>query len=163
VECANFCFQFSCWCHAAVYELHMAASFLLSRIVRRLPCAGGRVWAANAAGQVEALNLGTGRMEGALKGATGSVRALALHPGPEPILASVGLDRFLRLHSTASRKQLAAVYLKQKLTGLAWCPPAEGAAAQQETAGAGMAGEAGEQLHGDGARRGRKRAKAASK
>ena len=120
------------------------------------------MWAANAAGKVEALDLGTGRMEGALKGATGSVRALALHPGAEPVLASVGLDRFLRLHSMATRKQLAAVYLKQKLTGVAWCPPLEDAA-QQAAAAAGNEGAAGEQLPAADARRGRKRAKAARK
>ena len=49
----------------------------------------------------------------------GSVRALALHPG-RPILASVGLDRFLRLHDTSTRALLAKVYLKQQLTG--GCP-----------------------------------------
>ncbi len=45
------------------------------------------------------------------------------HPA-EPLLASVGLDRFLRVHSTASRCQLAEVYLKQHLTGVAFCPAA---------------------------------------
>ena len=91
---------------------------------------------ANAAGQVEVLDLRTGKMAGALKGAGASVRALALHAN-EPVLASVGLDRFLRLHSTASRKQLAAVYLKQKLTGVSFCaPPAEPAAEEAVAAGA---------------------------
>ena len=93
------------------------------------------MWVANAAGQLEALDLAAGKMAGALKGSAGSVRALALHPS-EPVLASVGLDRFLRVHSTASRKQLAAVYLKQHLTGVAFCrapepPPADVAAAEE--------------------------------
>ena len=93
------------------------------------------MWVANAAGQVEVLDLKTGKMAGALKGATGSVRAMSLHSS-EPILASVGLDRFLRLHSTASRKQLAAVYLKQKLTGVSFCaPPAEPAAEEGAATG----------------------------
>ena len=75
-------------------------------------------------------------MSGAVKGSTGSVRALDLHP-TEPLLASVGLDRHLRLHNTATRKQVASVYLKQHLMGVAFCPtPApqkeakEGAAAE---------------------------------
>lgn len=97
------------------------------------------MWVANAAGQLEALDLGAGRVAGALKGSAGSVRALALHPS-EPVLASVGLDRFLRVHSTASRKQLAAVYLKQHLTGVAFCrapdlAPPEAPAQEEGAAG----------------------------
>lgn len=76
---------------------------------------------ANAAGQIEVLDVRAGNMAGAAKGATGSVRCLALHP-TEPLLASVGLDRFLRVHSTVNRKQLCAVYLKQKLNGVTFCP-----------------------------------------
>ena len=95
------------------------------------------MWVANAAGQLEVLDLETGKMAGALKGPAGSVRALALHPS-EPVLASVGLDRFLRMHSIASRSQLAAVYLKQHLTGVAFCrapePLPETLAAPQEGA-----------------------------
>ena len=90
---------------------------------------GDRVWVANAAGEIEVLDLQAGQMAGAVKGATGSVRCLALHP-TEPLLASVGLDRFLRVHSTVNRKQLCAVYLKQKLNGVTFCP----AAPQQEAA-----------------------------
>jgi hypothetical protein len=41
---------------------------------------------------------------------------LAVHPS-EPVLASVGLDRFLRLHSTHSRQLLAKVYCKTLPTG----------------------------------------------
>ncbi|CAL8468436.1 g7976 [Coccomyxa elongata] len=82
---------------------------------------GNRVWVANAAGQIEVLDVRAGNMAGAAKGASGSVRCLALHP-TEPLLASVGLDRFLRVHSTVNRKQLCAVYLKQKLNGVTFCP-----------------------------------------
>ncbi len=70
---------------------------------------------------MEVLDLGAGKMSGALKGSTGSVRALALHPS-EPLLASAGLDRYVRVHSTATRKQVASVYLKQHLTGVMFCP-----------------------------------------
>lgn len=60
-------------------------------------------------------------MSGALKGPTGSVRSLALHPS-EPLIASAGLDRHVRLHSTVTRKQTSLVYLKQRLEGVAFCP-----------------------------------------
>jgi ribosome biogenesis protein NSA1 len=102
--------------------------------------AGKRVWVANAAGQVEVLDLQAGKMAGAVKGATGSVRSLALHR-TEPLLASVGLDRFLRVYSTVSRKQLCAVYLKQQLNGVSFCPASqeeeakENAREQQAAAG----------------------------
>ena len=98
--------------------------------------AGERVWVATAAGQIEVLDIRAGRMSGALKGSTGSVRALDLHP-TEPLIASVGLDRHLRLHNTATRKQVASVYMKQHLMDVTFCPsPApqkeakEGAAAE---------------------------------
>ena len=83
--------------------------------------AGKRAWASNAAGQIEVLDIRAGKMDGALKGPTGSVRCLALHPS-EPLIASAGLDRHVRLHSTATRKQVMSVYLKQRLEGVAFCP-----------------------------------------
>ncbi len=82
-------------------------------------------------------------MQGALKGPAGSVRALALHP-TQPLIASVGLDRFLRMHSTETRAQLGRVYLKQQLTGVVWVPPV---LVQQQ---AGIEADAGEPCLGDG-------------
>jgi hypothetical protein len=52
----------------------------------------------------------------------GSVRSLAVNP-QAPVLASVGLDRYLRLHSVHSRQLLAKVYLKTLPTGALHCPP----------------------------------------
>lgn len=46
----------------------------------------------------------------------GSARALAVHPGGE-VLATVGLDRYLRLHSVRSRQLLAKVYIKTLPSG----------------------------------------------
>ena len=46
----------------------------------------------------------------------GSARALTVHPSGE-VLASVCLDRYLRLHSCASRQLLAKVYCKTLPTG----------------------------------------------
>ena len=103
-----------------------------------------RVWAANGAGAVEALDLRAMRVSGGtLKGAAGSVRCLALHPGclvggggnggdtapPPALVASAGLDRFVRFHGAESRAHLGRAYLKQALTGVAWLPPAPAAAA----------------------------------
>ena len=62
-------------------------------------------------------------MGGALKGSSGSVRSLALHAG-QPLIASAGLDRCLRVHSTATRKLLGKLYLKQQLTSVSFLPVA---------------------------------------
>uniref|UniRef100_A0A8C6SGF9 WD repeat domain 74 n=1 Tax=Neogobius melanostomus TaxID=47308 RepID=A0A8C6SGF9_9GOBI len=50
-------------------------------------------------------------------GATGSVRALQCHPSL-PLIASCGLDRFLRIHSLQDRKLQHKVYLKSRLNCL---------------------------------------------
>ena len=70
-------------------------------------------------------------MSEALKGSTGSVRALAPHL-EFPLIASAGLDRYLRLHDSSTRKQVAAVYLKQHLTGVTFCPAKPVAQSQGE-------------------------------
>ena len=96
-----------------------------------MPTAGNRIWVATAAGQIEVLDLKAGKMSEALKGSTGSVRALALHL-ELPLIASAGLDRYLRLHDTSTRKQVAGVYLKQHLTGVTFCPAKPVAQSQGE-------------------------------
>lgn len=80
------------------------------------------MWAANGMGSIQLLDLTTHKLMDALKGAGGSVRSLALHPGGEPLIASAGLDRFLRIHSTATKASAGRVYLKQQLTGVCWLP-----------------------------------------
>lgn len=54
------------------------------------------------------------RLNGTYKGNTGSVREIALHPTME-VLATVGLDRVMRVFDISTRKQLHRVYLRQKL------------------------------------------------
>jgi ribosome biogenesis protein NSA1 len=82
--------------------------------------------------------LKTNKLMDALKGAGGSVRTLALYPGPEPWVASVGLDRFLRVHDASTKASKARVYLKQQLTSVVWLPvqqlPAAAAAGSTEAA-----------------------------
>ncbi|GAB4816703.1 hypothetical protein N2152v2_003749 [Parachlorella kessleri] len=82
---------------------------------------GLRCWVGTGLGQLEVLDLRTLKLAGGIRGIAGSLRALAVHP-QRPILASVGLDRFLRLHDTRTRQPLAKVYLKQQLTGVQFCP-----------------------------------------
>lgn len=95
---------------------------VLTAYVFLLCCTGQRVWAANSTGHMQLLVLKTNKLMDALKGAGGSVRSLALYPGPEPLVASVGLDRFLRIHDCSTRTGRARVYLKQQLTSVAWLP-----------------------------------------
>ena len=61
-------------------------------------------------------DVAAGKLHGAMQPCGGSIRALALQPHGQ-LLASVGLDRYLRLHSTQTRKTISKVYLKQQLTG----------------------------------------------
>jgi ribosome biogenesis protein NSA1 len=97
---------------------------------------------ANGLGQVEAFDFRAGRFCGAVKGIAGSVRTLALHPD-RPVLLSAGLDRFLRLHDTATRRPLGKVYLKSQLTGAQFCPTDASMAAPppEEEEGAAARGE----------------------
>lgn len=76
---------------------------------------GKRCWIANGVGQIGVVELPSCRVVGGIRGAAGSVRDLQLHP-QLPFLASVGLDRTLRVHSTASRQLVAKCYLKTQLT-----------------------------------------------
>ncbi|GFR50564.1 hypothetical protein Agub_g12838 [Astrephomene gubernaculifera] len=122
------------------------------RITALLPQPDGqRVWVGNGRGQVEALDLRGGpakmAMGHALKGSAGSIRALSLHPS-EPLIASVSLDRHLRLHHTGTRALLSRVYLKQALTGVAWLPiPTQrGTNAEEEEEEADRNGDVEEQM-----------------
>ncbi|XP_031467950.1 WD repeat-containing protein 74 [Phasianus colchicus] len=58
-----------------------------------------------------------GRLLKCLKGVGGSVRGLQCHPSL-PLVASCGLDRFLRLHSLHDKRLLHKVYLKSRLNCL---------------------------------------------
>lgn len=79
-----------------------------------LPADGHTVAVANTQGQMALLDLRKGGVQGVMKGATGSVRGLHCHPSL-PLVASCGLDRFLRIHSLQDRKLLHKVYLKSRL------------------------------------------------
>jgi len=57
------------------------------------------------------------RQVGVFKGFAGAIRSVAYHP-TLPLVASCGLDRFLRVHDVHTRKLKHKVYLKQKLNCL---------------------------------------------
>ena len=114
------------------------------------PAAGATCWVANGLGTCRALDLKTGRLHAGLKGAHGSLRALAMHP-EFPLLAAGGLDRHALLFHAGTHKLLGRVYLKQQLTGLAWAPvpapdtAAEAAASSQKEHGQGEPAVEGEE------------------
>jgi ribosome biogenesis protein NSA1 len=103
---------------------------------------GQQVWVANGTGHMQLWVLQTNKLMDALKGAGGSVRTLAQYPGSEPWLASVGLDRFLRIHDTTTRAAKARVYLKQQLTSVVWLPVLQPPAAAAGAAAAAAAEDA---------------------
>ncbi|CAI5463214.1 unnamed protein product [Closterium sp. Yama58-4] len=82
-------------------------------------------------GEMKQVDLTHGRITGAFKGeCAGSIRSLAMHPSL-PLVASCGLDRYLRIHHLHTRRLVAKVFLKQPLNFLCFLPEgvASGAAA----------------------------------
>ncbi|XP_058267183.1 WD repeat-containing protein 74 isoform X2 [Hemibagrus wyckioides] len=68
----------------------------------------------NTHGQLATLDLRKGLVRGCMKGTAGSVRGLQCHPSL-PLVASCGLDRFLRIHNLQDRTLIHKVYLKSRL------------------------------------------------
>ena len=68
-------------------------------------------------GRVSRVDLRTLRLSGTYKGNTGSVRDIAIHP-TLPRLATVGLDRIMRVFDSESRQQLHRVYLRQQVNAV---------------------------------------------
>lgn len=82
-----------------------------------LSTGGSTVVVGNTQGQMALLDLRKGLVRGCLKGLAGGVRALQCHP-TRPVVASCGLDRFLRIHSLEDRTLQHKVYLKSRLNCL---------------------------------------------
>lgn len=82
-----------------------------------LTAGGTAVVVGNTQGQIAVLDLRKGLVCGCLKGLAGSVRGLQCHAS-QPLVASCGLDRFLRIHSLEDRKLQHKVYLKSRLNCL---------------------------------------------
>ena len=91
------------------------------------------VWAGDAGGLLRCVDLATKRPEVVLKGATAGVSAVATWPPARPagsrLVASVGVDGFLRVHSASTRAQVASLYLKQPCVGVHWVPAPPGSGA----------------------------------
>ncbi|XP_036451298.1 WD repeat-containing protein 74 isoform X1 [Colossoma macropomum] len=79
-----------------------------------LPTGHDHVVVGNTHGQIAVLDLRKGLVRGCMKGLAGGVRGLQCHPS-SPLLASCGLDRFLRIHSLEDRSTVHKVYLKSRL------------------------------------------------
>mmetsp|Transcript_30816 Transcript_30816/g.40716 ORF Transcript_30816/g.40716 Transcript_30816/m.40716 type:complete len:441 (-) Transcript_30816:89-1411(-) len=78
------------------------------------------VIAADGTGDIREIDLRTGKVRGRYVGPGGSVRDLAVHP-TQGYLASVGLDRMLRIHKIGRRDAVKTVYLKQRLNKVMFC------------------------------------------
>mmetsp|Transcript_8005 Transcript_8005/g.29600 ORF Transcript_8005/g.29600 Transcript_8005/m.29600 type:complete len:463 (+) Transcript_8005:79-1467(+) len=76
---------------------------------------GDQLFAGSTSGDIHSFDLSNGNRLGAFKGSTGSVRCIVAHPSL-PVIASCGLDRFVRVFHSTTRKPLAKLCLKQMLT-----------------------------------------------
>ncbi|KAM9975186.1 hypothetical protein ACTFIW_008664 [Dictyostelium discoideum] len=72
-------------------------------------------YASDSIGKVFCYDVRTGRQAGSFKDSTGSVKDIAIHP-TLPLLATVGLDRHLRVYNLDNRKMLHKIFLKQRLS-----------------------------------------------
>lgn len=70
--------------------------------------------AGDTVGRVSRVDLRTLRLTGVYKGNTGSVREIVVHPSMN-VLATVGLDRIMRVFDIETRQQMHRVYLRQRL------------------------------------------------
>lgn len=79
---------------------------------------GHRVYIGNGSGDLASFDIRTGKLLGRFLGkCAGSIRSIVRHPELH-VIASCGLDSYLRIWDTESRQLLSAVFLKQHLTGV---------------------------------------------
>ncbi|XP_024539483.1 WD repeat-containing protein 74 [Selaginella moellendorffii] len=79
---------------------------------------GFTVYVGNSTGSMASFDMRTGKLLSGFKGKlAGSVRCIARHPSL-PLIASCGLDRFLRIHDIRSRQLLGRIFLKQPLVAV---------------------------------------------
>lgn len=79
---------------------------------------GHTVYIGTGSGDLASFDMRTGKLLGCFVGkCCGSIRSIARHP-ELPILASCGLDSYLRIWDTKTRQLLSAVFLKQHLTNV---------------------------------------------
>ncbi|KAM8938944.1 WD repeat-containing protein 74 [Pelodytes ibericus] len=78
---------------------------------------GRSVVVGNSHGDIGVIDLRKGHLLRSLKGCAGSIRSIQCHKSM-PIVASCGLDRFLRVHHLDDKELLHKVYLKSRLNCL---------------------------------------------
>ncbi|XP_064600705.1 WD repeat-containing protein 74-like [Liolophura sinensis] len=78
---------------------------------------GTQVIVGNTQGKMGMMDLRKGQMVQCYKGFAGGIRSLQCHP-TMPLVASCGLDRFLRIHHIDSGHLLHKIYLKSRLNCL---------------------------------------------
>ncbi|KAH6799226.1 Transducin/WD40 repeat-like superfamily protein [Perilla frutescens var. frutescens] len=77
---------------------------------------GNTIYIGNGSGDLASIDMRTGKLLGCFIGkCSGSIRSIARHP-ELPVIASCGLDSYLRIWDIQSRQLLSAVFLKQHLT-----------------------------------------------
>ncbi|XP_034909057.1 uncharacterized protein [Populus alba] len=79
---------------------------------------GHTIYTGNGSGDLASFDMRTGKLLGCFIGkCSGSIRSIARHP-ELPVIASCGLDSYLRLWDIKTRQLLSAVFLKQHLTNV---------------------------------------------
>lgn len=76
---------------------------------------GNTIYLGNGSGDMASVDIRTGKMLGCFTGkCSGSIRSIVRHP-ELPVVASCGLDGYLRLWDTKTRQLLSSVFLKQPI------------------------------------------------
>ncbi|KAM1981639.1 hypothetical protein ACFX15_038107 [Malus domestica] len=79
---------------------------------------GYTIYVGNGSGDLASFDIRTGKLLGCFLGkCSGSIRSIARHPD-YPVIASCGLDSYLRLWNVKTRQLLSAVYMKQPLSNV---------------------------------------------
>ncbi|OMO84026.1 hypothetical protein CCACVL1_11041 [Corchorus capsularis] len=77
---------------------------------------GHTIYIGSGSGDLASVDIRTGKLLGCFLGkCSGSIRSIARHP-ELPVIASCGLDSYLRIWDIATRQLLSSVFLKQHLT-----------------------------------------------
>ncbi|KAL4284328.1 hypothetical protein GQ457_16G031610 [Hibiscus cannabinus] len=77
---------------------------------------GHTIYIGNGSGDLASVDIRTGKLLGCFLGkCSGSIRSIARHP-ELPVIASCGLDSYLRIWDIGTRQLLSSVFLKQHLT-----------------------------------------------
>lgn len=98
---------------------------------------GHKIYIGNGSGDLASIDIRTGKLLGCFIGkCSGSIKSIARHH-ELPVIASCGLDSYLRIWDVNSRQLLSAVFLKQHLTGVVFdsyfrCEGTNGSARKHE-------------------------------